>query len=407
MGDILFLAHRVPYPPDRGDKIRGFHILKFLAARKRIHLIAFADDARDMKGKSGLSKYTGNRSIVWRSKSRLVAAAQALVGRKPVSLTAFGNRPLREAVDNILARHSIDTIYVFSSQMAQYLPASSRSNPRLRVIMDFVDMDSAKFASYARQSRGPMAWMMRREGRLLQAFERSVAKHATASLFVSDAEAALFREKTGAERVFAVENGIDTEFFDPTASFRRIDTTGALIVFTGQMDYRPNIEAVTWFVESILPHIHLEHPQARFAIVGRQPTDAVKALAKQPGVIVTGEVADVRGWIAAASVVVAPLKMARGIQNKILEAMAMARPVVASVAAAAGIDHKDTIRIGETVGEFAEQVNALLDNPSGAAALGQAARAQVQGRYSWEARLAPLDAIMGLRVKEPSRRSAA
>jgi sugar transferase (PEP-CTERM/EpsH1 system associated) len=407
MGDILFLAHRVPYPPDRGDKIRGFHILKYLSARKRVHLIAFADDARDMKGKSGLSKYTGNRSIIWRSKSRLTAAVQAVLGRKPVSLAAFDNKPLREAVDNILARHSIDTIYVFSSQMAQYLPAASRPNPRLRVIMDFVDMDSAKFASYGQSSRGPMGWMMRREGRLLQAYERNVAKRATASLFVSDDEATLFRETTGAERVFAVENGIDTDFFDPTASFGRIDSTSALIVFTGQMDYRPNIEAAIWFVEAILPHIRIEYPQARFAIVGRQPTDAVLALAREPGVIVTGEVADVRGWIAAASVVVAPLKMARGVQNKVLEAMAMARPVVVSAAAAEGIDHQDTIRIGESVGEIAEQVTSLLANPSVAAELGRAARAQVQHRYSWEARLAPLDTIMDIRIKEPPRRSAA
>ncbi|MES2059186.1 MAG: TIGR03087 family PEP-CTERM/XrtA system glycosyltransferase [Pseudomonadota bacterium] len=403
MGDILFLAHRVPYPPDRGDKIRGFHILKFLSARKRVHLIAFADDTRDMKGKSGLAKYTGNRSIIWRSKSRLLAATQALLKRKPVSLTSFENRPLRDAVDNILARHSIDTIYVFSSQMAQYLPA----NPRQRVIMDFVDMDSAKFAAYGKSSGGPMGWMMRREGRLLQSYERNVARNAAASLFVSEDEAALFRDKTGAERVFAVENGIDTEFFDPTASFKRIDTTGALIVFTGQMDYRPNVEAVVWFVEAILPHIHLEYPQARFAIVGRQPTEAVKALARQPGVIVTGEVADVRGWIAAASVVVAPLKLARGVQNKVLEAMAMARPVVASAAAAAGIDHRDTIRVGETVGEIAEQVNALLANSSGAAALGQKARKQVEERYSWEARLAPLETIMGIRVKAPPQRRTA
>jgi sugar transferase (PEP-CTERM/EpsH1 system associated) len=403
MGDILFLGHRVPYPPDRGDKIRGFHILKFLSARKRVHLIAFADDTRDMKRKNGLSKFTGNRSIIWRSKSRAAAAIQALASRKPISLTAFDNTSLRDAVDNILARHSIDTIYVFSSQMAQYLPA----RPRQKVIMDFVDMDSAKFAAYAKGSGGPMGWFMKREAKMLFQHERAVAHRADASLFVSEAEAQLFRERTGADRVFAVENGIDTDFFDPTAPFKRIDTTGALIVFTGQMDYRPNVEAVTWFVETILPHIRVRHPNARFAIVGRAPTDAVKALAKQSGVIVTGEVADVRGWIAAAAVVVAPLKMARGIQNKVLEAMAMSRPVVASRAAAEGIDHARTIRIGETVGEIAEEVIAVLDDPHGAAQMGREARAQVQGRYSWEARLAPLDAILGISVKAPPRRTAA
>jgi sugar transferase (PEP-CTERM/EpsH1 system associated) len=287
--------------------------------------------------------------------------------------------------------------------MAQYLP----SKPRQRIIMDFVDMDSAKFADYAKNSSGPMAWFMKREAKMLFAHEKAIAQRAQASLFVSEAEAKLFRERTGAARVHAVENGIDTDFFDPTAAFKRIDATGALIVFTGQMDYRPNIEGVTWFVETILPHIRVRHPTARFAIVGRNPTEAVKALAKQPGVMVTGEVADVRGWLAAASVVVAPLKLARGIQNKVLEAMAMERPVVASRAAAEGIDHAGTIRVGETVGEIAEEVMAVLDNVSAGAAMGREARLRVQARYSWDACLAPLDALLGISIKAPPRRSAA
>lgn len=404
MGDILFLTHRIPYPPDRGDKIRGFNIVKYLSARKRVHVIAFADDTRDLKRKNGLAPFTGNRSIIWRYKPRWLAALQALAFRRPVSLTAFENGPLQDAVDNILARHSIDTIFVFSSQMAQYLP----SRPRQKVVMDFVDMDSAKFDAYAKTSSGLMAWMMQREGQLLFAHEKAVAARVDASLFVSEAEAALFRDRTGAKRVFTVENGIDTDFFDPAASFKRIETTGELIVFTGQMDYRPNVEAVTWFVESILPHIHVAHPNARFAIVGRNPTDAVKALGRQPGVIVTGEVADVRGWLAAAAVVVAPLKLARGVQNKVLEAMAMARPVVASAAAAEGIEHGETILTGATVGEIAEEVNRLLADPRRAAALGQSAREQVIGRYSWDARLAALDPILGLTKKpQPARRTAA
>ncbi|WP_343519227.1 TIGR03087 family PEP-CTERM/XrtA system glycosyltransferase [Sphingomonas sp.] len=405
MGDILFLAHRVPFPPDRGDKIRAYNILSYLSRRKRVHLIAFADDPADLKRKGGLSKITGNRQIVWRGKGQATAGAQALIQRRPFSLTAFDNPELREAVETMLARHSIDTIYVFSSQMAQYLP----HKPRQRVVMDFVDMDSAKFASYGKTTRGFTGWMLRREARMLAQYEKAVAAKADASLFVSEAEAELFRDRTRAQRVHAVENGIDTATFDPDAPFRRLEAVAPLIVFTGQMDYRPNIEGVTWFAESVFPHIRVRHPDAQFAIVGRKPDAAVQALAKIPGVTVTGEVPDVRPWVAAASVVVAPLKLARGVQNKVLEAMAMARPVVASAAAATGIDHGGAIEVGDGVGGMADAVNALLDEPVRAAELGRAARQRVIDHYSWDAKLAALDEIMGFKgVRDPQpRRKAA
>ena len=405
MGDILFLAHRSPFPPDRGDKIRAYNVLKYLAARKRVHLLAFADDPRDLKQSKGLASLTASRSIIWRSKSRPKALIEALAQRRPASLTAFDNRVMHDAVADILARRSIDTIYVFSGQMAQYVPAKTRG----RVVMDFCDMDSLKFADYAKGSRGPMRWLMRREANLLFQFERQVARRVQASLFVSEAEAELFRARAGAANVQVVENGIDTEFFDPAAAFRHIDTTGRLIVFTGQMDYRPNVEAVTWFAETVLPHIRLAHPDAVFAIVGRNPTEAVMALAKQDGVKVTGEVADVRPWLDAASCVVAPLKIARGIQNKVLEAMAMERPVVASSAAAEGIDHDGTILSGDSVAEVADAVNGLLADPAAAAAMGRAARERVKARYGWEARLAALDGLIAPMPKgdSPSRRKAA
>ncbi|PKP91207.1 MAG: glycosyl transferase family 1 [Alphaproteobacteria bacterium HGW-Alphaproteobacteria-16] len=392
MGDILFLAHRVPYPPDRGDKIRAFNIINYLSRKKRVHLIAFADDPADLKRKAGLAKIIGNRQVVWRNKPQTVAGVEALLSRRPISLTAFDNAELREAVDTMLARHAIDTIYVFSSQMAQYVPL----RPRQRVVMDFVDMDSAKFVDYGKTSTGFTGWMMRREAKLLAQYEKSVAARVDASLFVSEAEAELFRERTGAERVHAVGNGIDTQTFDPCAHFKRIDAMGDLIVFTGQMDYRPNVEGVSWFVETILPHIRLSNPNVRFAIVGRKPTDAVMALGQQPGVTVTGEVADVRPWLQAASVVVAPLKLARGVQNKVLEAMAMARPVVASSAAATGIDHGGTIAVGDTVGEIADAVTRILNDPAQGAEQGRAARQQVIDYYSWNAKLSVLDDILKL-----------
>ena len=423
---LLFLAHRVPFPPDRGDKIRSFHILEYLAKRTPVHLVAFADDAADFDPPATFTDLLASCRILPRGKSQARAAVEALASGKPVSLTAFASRAMRAAVDRVLP--DVTGVYCFSGQMAQYLPVDGPP-----VVMDFVDVDSAKFAGFADDTKGPMRWMMRREARLLGAFERGIAARVSASLFVSEAEAALFRDGGAEGRVLAVENGIDSAKFDPSVTLANFghhrgegrgpigegavasgrpslstsphwapvsagrdnpQQSAPLIVFTGQMDYRPNIDAVTWFARDVLPVLRQRHP-AHFAIVGRAPIAAVQALASEH-VTVTGAVDDVRGWLAAATVCVAPLKLARGIQNKVLEAMAMARPVVASAAAAQGIDHAGTIRVADTARGFADRIAALIDAPDVAAALGNAARAQVIRRYGWDARLAPLDALLGL-----------
>lgn len=384
MSDILFLAHRVPYPPDRGDKVRSHHVMRHLSRLGRVHLATFADDPRDTGHEDALRQWCASVAVLPRAKGNARAAVEALAGGRTVSEAAFDSAAMRAQVAQLLAARRYDAVYVYSGQMAQYVPAD------LPFVMDFVDMDSAKFAAYAENARGPMRWMMRREARKLAAFERAVAGRARASLLVSGAEAALFRRTSGADRVVTIENGIDTAFFDPAQAVP-VEADGPLIVFTGQMDYRPNVEAVRWFVGEVLPLI----PAARFAIVGRSPTAAVRALAGER-VVVTGEVADVRGWIGAASIVVAPLLLARGIQNKVLEAMAMARPVVASVAAAEGIDHQGTIRVAGDAAGFAREVKALLGDPVAAAALGQSARARAVERYGWDARLAPLAGLLGL-----------
>jgi sugar transferase (PEP-CTERM/EpsH1 system associated) len=204
----------------------------------------------------------------------------------------------------------------------------------------------------------------------------------------------------------ALSNGIDTDHFDPAAGFAPLEPRkGPLIVFTGQMNYRPNIDAVTGFADDVLPELRKTHPDLAFAVVGREPTPAVDALATRPGVIVTGAVPDVRPWLAAASVVVAPLKIARGIQNKVLEAMAMARPVVASSGAFEGIDAlpgRDLMVADDAVAQ-ATAIDALLATPERALAMGKAARERMLGHYSWDARLAPLGAMLGL----DARRAAA
>jgi sugar transferase (PEP-CTERM/EpsH1 system associated) len=388
MGDILFLSHRVPYPPDRGDKIRGFHILKHLASRSRVHIAAFADDPRDLRAKSGLRPFTASRTVLPRGTSKLRAMSQALLQGRPASVTAFDDAAMRAAVADVLARESIEAIYVFSSQMAQYLPEKTDA----RVIMDFVDVDSAKFEAYADEG-GAMAPVYRREAARLARFERDTAARADVSLFVSDAEAALFRSRcglTGAD-IRSLQNGVDLDFFHPGAPFERVEMPRPLLLFTGQMDYPPNVDAVRWFAEAVLPRL----PDARFAIVGRNPAESVRRLAGDR-VTVTGAVPDVRGWVAAADAVVAPLRIARGIQNKVLEAMAMARPVVASPAAFEGIEAEPgrDLLVAEGAEAQAAAIAGLLADPARGRALGRAGRRRMEEAYSWSARLAPLAGIL-------------
>jgi len=390
MGDLLFLAHRVPYPPDRGDKIRSYNILKHLAQRHRVHLAAFADDAAEAAAaEDGLRPLVAKLHIERRTRSRGAAAALALATHKSVSVTAFAHKGMAGFVDRLLADEPIEQVYVFSGQMAQYAPGDRP------FVMDFVDMDSEKFAAYGHAARPPMRWMWQREARRLFHFERETARRAVVSLFVSEAEAALFRAraKLDEEKVQVLENGIDLDGYRPAP---HPAGQAPLIVFTGQMDYPPNVEAAASFAREAMPMVRARIPTARFAIVGRKPDAALVALAGRHGVEVTGEVADVRPWLTDADVVVAPLRIARGIQNKVLEAMAMGRPVVASPQAFEGIDAEPgrDLVVADGAPAEAEAVCALLTDRTQAEAIGAAARARVEARYAWDARLAPLDAML-------------
>jgi polysaccharide biosynthesis protein PslH len=441
MADILFLAHRIPFPPDRGDKIRSFHELKHLAGLGRVHLACFADDEADAAHLAGLREAIGPAlgqvHVEVRRRSRVEAGARALLERRPVSLALFDSPALRIFVERQLASGRIGTIFAFSGQMAQFVPAGVGA----RLVMDFIDVDSAKFEAYAAEG-GAMAPVHRREGAKLAAFERAVAARAEVSLFVSEAEAALFRRRSGlaGADVRGLQNGVDLEYYDPDADFlplsrpygrggahreavggegldsgvgktltpqasglgppspvRTGEEKSRLIVFTGQMDYAPNVDAVCWFAEEVMPLL----PGARFAVVGRKPAEAVRRLAG-PRTIVTGAVDDVRSWLAAAAVVAAPLRIARGIQNKVLEAMAMARPVVASPAAFEGIEAEPGrhLLVADGAEAQAEAIAGLLADPERARALGQAARRRMVDFYRWEARLAPLADIVGVAPRQ-------
>ncbi|RVT40894.1 TIGR03087 family PEP-CTERM/XrtA system glycosyltransferase [Sphingobium algorifonticola] len=398
-GEILFLCHRIPFPPDRGDKIRAFNILQRLARIAPVHVGCFADDERDFSFAPDLAAIAETMNVLSLPGSRPLQGLRGLVRRQSLLVALYDHPDMHRWVQRMLAERPIRAVFAYSVQMAHFVPDLP---PQTRFVMDFVDFDSAKYAAYGAAQSGPMGWINRREGKCLFAFEQAVARRADVSLFVSDAEATMFRAATGAglDRVRHVDNGVALSYFDPDAPFDALTAekrgAGPLIVFTGQMDYRPNIEAVESFARAVLPHIRNHEPDARFAIVGRNPTRAVQALAELPGVTVTGGVADVRGWLAGADVVVAPLRIARGIQNKVLEAMAMARPVVASPQAAEGIDALPGahLMIAADPAEEAAMVLALLADPDRALAMGRAARARVVERYDWDAVLADLPQLL-------------
>lgn len=397
-GDILFLAHRVPYPPDRGDKIRSWHLLRALCKLARVHVVALCDDARDLEHVDFLRSVAASVHVEMHQSSKARAMAAALLSGQPASVCALANQALQARVDETLANHPVSTIFAYSGQMAQYVPFE-RGNRRF--VMDFVDMDSEKFATYADQASGPAKWANAFEARRLRSFEIAVANRADISLFVSEAEAALFRRHSGLNdtRVSHIENGIDLVAYDPGKAYAAVDEReGPLLVFTGQMDYRPNVDAVSEFARVAMPRIRARYSSARFAIVGRNPTADVKALEALPGVFVTGEVPDTRAWLAAADVVVAPLMLARGIQNKVLEAMAMAKVVVASPEAATGIDARDgeEIIIADGSERQSDEICELLSSPARCADIGKSARARIEARYGWDARLVGLASIVGL-----------
>ncbi len=386
--EILFLAHRLPYPPDRGDRIRSWHVLQALAKLAPVHVVAPIDCEADRQHVPMIETVAASVTTAVRNTSKAGALLTSFTSGMPASVILFDVPALRAHAAALLASGRIGAIYAFSGQMAAYVP----TDPGVRFVMDFVDVDSAKFAQQGKAARSLFGLLLSREARRLAAFEAETARRADASVFVSEAEAALFTARSG-QSAQAMGNGIDLARFAPDIVDPLVPTT-PLIVFTGQMDYAPNIEAVSGFARKTLPAIHAHVPNVRFAIVGRAPTAAVRALASDH-VVVTGEVDDTRPWLAGADVVVAPLQLARGVQNKVLEAMAMGKAVVLSPAAAQGIDAEPD-RDFMVAEDAAPAIVALLRDAGRRLALGGAARARMVERYSWDAQLAPLRGIMGL-----------
>jgi sugar transferase (PEP-CTERM/EpsH1 system associated) len=395
MEPILFLAHRLPFPPNKGDKVRSHHFLKHLAGRYRVFLGTFVDDPADWQHVEALRSHCADMHVeAIGSWSKRAGSAAGLLRGEALTLGYFRSQRLHDWVKNVAARQRITKAFVFSSPMAQY----ALDLPQVRSFIDMVDMDSAKWGEYALKRRWPVSALYRREATRLLAYEREIAVRSQASIFVTEEEAKLFRDAAPecAARVITIGNGVDGVYFSPSPGIASPFPAGeCAIVFTGAMDYWPNIDAVSWFAHEIMPRIRAREASARFYVVGMNPKSTVRALASDPAVVVTGRVDDVRPFLQHARVVVAPLRVARGIQNKVLEAMAMAKPVVVTSAMAAGMSARPGVELesASEPSEFAERVLALMD-VGRAGAMGASARSRILRDYTWTASYARLDALL-------------
>ena len=398
---ILYVAHRIPYPPDKGDKIRGWHFLQRLARRHPVDLACLADDRGDL-GADRLRVLRGVCSrveVVYRARPRALAASATAIPRGlPMSVPFFGDARLAAVVKEWISSRRYDAAIAHSAPMTQYVP---RRAGMVR-IADLCDVDSEKWRQYSTMASPPKKWIYAREAKRLRAWERDVARTWDHVVLATQPEAAIFRSFCEEGSVSVVPNGVDSTFFAPRAGGTPAKD---VVLFTGAMDYFPNIEGVVWFAKEIWPLVRKEKPQARFVIVGPRPDESVVALADaSKGIEVRGRIPDVRDALEESSVAVAPLRIARGIQNKVLEAMAFGKPAVTTTAAFEGIEAKPgrDLMIADEPAHFAATIVALLGDPGLRARIGESARRAVIASHSWDAHTATLESLLG-RDASPQR----
>lgn len=400
---ILYLAHRIPYPPNKGDKIRSFNEIKYLSQEHDLNLAFLVDDPQDLRHVSELERYT--RTIdyaVINPRWQKVKSIPYLLTDKPLSIPYFYSPVLQESIDKRLDVTEVDVVFCFSSPMAEYVFNSRHFKmgklKNAQLIMDFVDVDSDKWRMYAGFSNFPLSAVYRREWRRLQAYDARVGQAFDRSIFVSDKEVDLFRSFCPRASTAAIANGVDIEYFAAAETLRQRANGSCkepTVLFMGAMDYYPNQDAVVYFADEIWPLVKEVFSNARFVIAGSNPTGKVKALAQaDQSITVTGFVTDIRPYLAQAEVFVAPFRIARGIQNKVLEAMAAGVPVVTSSEAVQGFGIQDLpLRIESSPGSFAASIVELLQDEGKRAAMAMNAQHFVRTCYCWDTSMAALQSL--------------
>ncbi|MBF9002157.1 MULTISPECIES: TIGR03087 family PEP-CTERM/XrtA system glycosyltransferase [Vibrio] len=399
---LLYLCHRIPFPANKGDKITTCNTLKFLSEHFDIYLGCFIDDPFDHQYIKDVQRYC-KESVFINLNSQLakVRGLQAFITGKPITLPYYYHPKMQQWVTKVLNTQDIHKAFIYSGCMAQYVLGTS--TPPLHKVIQFADIDSDKWRQYAEKTHGIMRWVYQREHRTLEKYEKYVANQFAVSCFISDNETNLFRDmigdKNAAEsRIQTLSNGIDCEFFSPSAKQALSEdyplSEQNYIVFTGAMNYWANADAVAWFVRTIWPEVQQAIPDSKFYIVGSSPTKEVLELQNVPGVVVTGRVEDVRPYLLHAKASVAPMQIARGIQNKILEAMAMEKPVLTTELGIEGIENypKDDVYIADSPNDMTHWVIEKLSLGLHAAV---PSRSWLEATYSWPAKLSPLLSYLG------------
>ena len=388
--NILYLCHRFPFPPTRGGKIRPFNMIRhFAASGHRVTVCSLARSPAEAAEAAGITPYCADFEVAQVSEPiQWVRMLARLPFTTPSSMGYFYSPQLAQRVRARLVGQRWDLIFVHCSSVAQYVEHVG-AVPKL---LDFGDMDSHKWIEYANYKPMPMSWGYQFEGAKMKMAEKRLARRFDLCTATTRAEWQTLEDYATGTATDWFPNGVDSEYFCPGDEPHEVDT----ISFIGRMDYYPNQECMSRFCEQVWPMLRARRPNLKLLIVGADPSPTMRQLGERPGVTVTGSVPDVRPYVRKSAVMVAPLAIARGTQNKILEAMAIGVPVVTSRVAASGVDAEAGAHlvVADSPREQAEAIIKLLDSPAERHRLAVAGRQRVLSHHAWAQSMKRLDGIV-------------